>query len=467
MHTYTMPSVILTWRRTIMLFLLICCVVSGCTYGNSGTGPAATTTPGPIQLYDIHGKLICQLHGQNPQNDCLAQNAQPHQLASQFIAYALNELASDLHVSSANLPSYALNVSTTLDLNLQTQVLQKAQQYIATMAVTHNMTNAGIVMLDYHTGAIRSLIGSLDSATTNGALNVVTQKTRMVGSVFKPFVYATAFEQGISPGEVVYDGPFSVGTPPYSPKNYDQKYHGFMSYRSALQNDFNIPALKLLTKTGFIALKQQMSALGLNTSGIAEGQYSVAFGAIELPLLDATVAYGAMANGGVRVPPHAIENISIPHGQTLYTAQPHGIRALSPATAFMLTDVMSDNNARAFEFGQCSPMELYTTTEAQCKAGNPSSIRPSAVHSGVDDNFRDTMTVGYTSDLVAGTWTGNSDASPMFNVTARNGAAQIWHDSMLLAEAQQPITPFPGPPAGVVQKTVNYPNLTTTDWYHA
>jgi cell division protein FtsI/penicillin-binding protein 2 len=109
-------------------------------------------------------------------------------------------------------------------------VLQKAKQYIATIASTHHMSNAAVIILDYHNGAIRSLIGSLDSPTSDRPLNVVTQKDRQVGSVFKPFVYANAFGQGISPGEVVYDGPFSVGSPPYTPRNYDARFHGYMSY---------------------------------------------------------------------------------------------------------------------------------------------------------------------------------------------------------------------------------------------
>ena len=131
----------------------------------------------------------------------------------------------------------------------------------------------------------------------------------------------------------------------------------------------------------------------------------------------------------------------------------------------MLTDVLSDNAARVPEFGACSPLLLYTNTQAQCNAGNPGTVRPAAVHGGMTDTFRDTFTIGYTNDLVVGAWAGNSNNQTMLNITGLDGAAQIWHDTMLLAEGQKPITPFPGPPAGMVKKTVNYPHLTTTDWY--
>lgn len=403
----------------------------------------------------------------DPQLDCLAKNSVQRQFAFQFIDYALNELASDLHTRVANLPSSALNVSTTLDLNLQKQVLQKAKQYIATMASTHNMKDAAVVMLDYHNGAIRTLIGSLDSPTTNPPLNVVTQDPRQPGSIFKPFVYATAFEQGISPGEVIYDGPFSVGTPPYSPYNYDRKFHGYMSYRSALQNNYNIPVLKTYVKTGFAAVRKNVVAMGLTSKDIGtEGYYyGTSLGAHPMLLLDATVAYGTMANEGIHIPPHAIEKISASDGHLAYTTKSKGTRALSPQTAFMMTDVMSDENARTHEFGTCSPFELYTTTQEQCQAGNPGSVRPAAVQSGITNSFKDSPAIGYTTDLVTGAWAGNSDDSPLIGTTGLDGGSRIWHDTMLLAEAGKPIQQFPGPPPGVVKKTIDYPNLTTTDWY--
>lgn len=454
------------FQSHIFILFLLLYLLSGCAYSIS----PATLTNGPIQLYDVHNRLLCQLHGQKSQLDCLAKNGTSRQFASQYIDYTVSELASDLHVSSDRLPSSALHISTTLDLDLQRRVLQKTQQYIASMADTHHMTNAAAIILDYHNGAIRSLIGSLDSPTTDNPLNVVTQKGRQIGSAFKPFVYATAFEQGISPGEVVYDGPFSVGSPPYTPLNYDQKYHGYLSYRAALQQNLNIPTLKLSLKTGFAALRQKALALGIkaeNLTPLEKGWYSASFGIMDVPLLDTTVAYGAMANGGIRIPPHTIEKISTSDGHIIYTVKPQGIRALSPEAAFMITDVMSDNTTRPPEESQCSPYILYTTTAEQCKAGNQGSVRPAAVHSGANDSLRDTLAVGYTSDLVAGTWTGNTDFLLLVNVSTLDGAPQLWHDSMLLAEANTPITPFPGAPSSIVKKTMSYSDLTTTDWYLA
>jgi membrane peptidoglycan carboxypeptidase len=451
-------------RRHIIPVVVLLLVLSACSNIGTITGPSQAAH-GPIQFYDTHGVFLCELHGQNPATDCQAPDAPIRQFAGQFLDYAINELADDLHVPTSKLPQTALNVSTTLDLALQKRILQHIQQYIATMATMHNMKNAAEVMLDYHNGAIRSFIGSLDPQ-----VNILTRNARQAGQAFKPFVYATAFEQGISPGEVVYDAPFSIGqgSQAYSPIDYGRQYRGYISYRSALQDNANIPALKLYLKTGFAALRKTVIAMGIKPAAIGtEGYYALPLGTMELPLLDETVAYGTMADGGIHVPPHAIEKVSTADAHVIFTSTSQGTRALSPQTAFMMTDVMSDNNARASEFGQCSPLLLYTTTQTQCEAGHPGDVRPAAVHGGVTDAFRDTIMIGYTTDLVVGAWSGNSNAEPMFNILGVDGAARIWHDTMLMAEEQKPITAFPGPPAGVVKKTVSYPNLTTTDWYLA
>ena len=176
-------------------------------------------------------------------------------LAPHFVRYALNELAQELHVKIPDLSRAGLVVSTTLDLPLQNKVLKIAQGHIAALAKAHNMSNAAEVLIDYHNGDIRVLLGNINpNDPRTGAFDVASQGYRQPGSSFKPFIYATAFSQGVSPGEAVYDGPLTVqmccGLPPYVPQNYDQRYHGLITYRYALQNSFNIPAVKLVMKTG-------------------------------------------------------------------------------------------------------------------------------------------------------------------------------------------------------------------------
>ena len=376
--------------------------------------------------------------------------------APHFINYALKELASDLHVKIGDLSRSGLAVSTTLDLNLQNRVLKDAQKHIAELAQAHHMSNAAVVVIDYHTGAIRTMLGNIDpNNPQNGDFDVASQGFRQPGSSFKPFIYETGFEQGISPGDTVQDGPLTVplccGLPSYSPHNYDLKYHGDVTYRYALQNSLNIPAVKLLMKTSVDSALKTAQDMGI---GDYEGvpNYTMVLGSLSVHLIDETTAYGTFANQGVRVQHHAIDTVTDSKGHVILHVGPQGKQVITKQTAFMMTDVLSDNNSREFEFGKCSALLIYTNTMNQCYAGNPGQVRPSAAKTGTSNDFRDNWTMGYTSDFVVGVWAGNNDNSPMVNITGVDGAAPIWHDTMLMAEEGHPVVNFPGPPAGVVKK---------------
>ncbi len=389
-------------------------------------------------------------------------------LAPHFVRYALNELAQELHVKIADLSRAGLVVSTTLDLPLQDKVLKIAQGHIAALAKAHNMSNAAEVLIDYHNGDIRVLLGNINpNDPRTGAFDVASQGYRQPGSSFKPFIYATAFSQGVSPGNPVLDGPLTVqmccGLPPYTPQNYDQRYHGLITYRYALQNSFNIPAVKLVMKTGVDQSLHTAQVMGIN-SYQGTPNYTIVLGSLGVHLLDETSAYGVFANGGVRVTPHAINTVTDTQGHVILDVKPSGQRVISKQTAFLITNVLSDNSSRTFEFGKCSALDLHSSTDTQCYEGNPGTIRPSAAKTGTSTDFRDNWTVGYTSDFVMGVWAGNNDNTAMVNVTGVDGAAPIWHDSLLLAEQGRPIVGF-STPGGVVKKTVSYGGITTTDWY--
>lgn len=390
-------------------------------------------------------------------------NAAPH-----FMRYALNELAQELHVKVSDLSRAGLVVSTTLDLKLQNQVQKIAQNHIAGMAKTHNMSNAAVSIIDFHNGDIRTLVGNINpNDPKTGDFDVASQGFRQPGSSFKPFIYATAFMQGVSPGEPVMDGPLTIqmccGLPSYTPTNYDMRYHGLITYRYALQNSFNIPAVKLLMRTGVDNALHTAEIMG---EGPYQGtpNYTMVLGSLSVHLLDETSAYGTFANGGVRVPKHAIDTVTDPTGKVIFHFQPTGQRVISKQIAYMMTNVLSDNSNRTFEFGKCSALYLYSNTQQQCYAGNPGPIRPSAAKTGTSTDFRDNWTVGYTTDYVVGVWAGNNDNSPMVNVTGVDGAGPIFHDSMMLVEQGHPIRNFVNP-GGVITKTVHYPGLTSTDLY--
>lgn len=388
--------------------------------------------------------------------------------APHFINYTLRELARDLNLKIEELPRAGLVVQTTLDLPLQNQILKVAQEQISVMKQPHNLSDAAEVVIDFHTGAIRVLLGNVDPDNpVDGQFDVASEGLRQPGSSFKPFIYATAFEEGLSPGMPVHDEPFSIqlccGLPPYTPHNYDLGYHGTVTYRYALQNSFNIPAVKLLTRVGVDKSLATAQAMGITAyNGIPN--YTMVLGSLGVHLLDETSAYGVFADGGMRVPPHAVQLVTDPTGRVIYQPDITGKRVLSPQVSYMMTSVLSDNASRVFEFGKCSALYLYSNTQTQCYQGNPGVIRPAAVKTGTSQNFVDNWTVGYTSDFVVGVWAGNDNNTPMVNVTGVDGAGPIWHDSMLLAEQGHPVKNFVNP-GGLVLKTVHYGGLTTTDWY--
>ena len=241
-----------------------------------------------------------------------------NQSAPHFINYTLRELASDLNVKVDELARAGLVVHTTLDLSLQNRVLKVAQEQIKVMKQPHNLSDAAEVVIDYHTGAIKVLLGNVNPDNPNdGQFDVASEGLRQPGSSFKPFVYATAFSEGLSPGMPVLDGPFSVqlccGLPAYSPHNYDLSYHGVVTYRYALQNSFNIPAVKLLTRVGVSNALSTAQRMGISAyNGIPN--YTMVLGSLGVHLLDETSAYGVFGDGGIRVPAHAISVVTDPQG---------------------------------------------------------------------------------------------------------------------------------------------------------
>jgi membrane peptidoglycan carboxypeptidase len=237
-----------------------------------------------------------------------------------------------------------------------------------------------------------------------------------------------------------------------------------ITYRYALQNSFNIPAVKLLMQTGVPSALHTAESMGI-TDFQGVPNYTMVLGSLSVHLTDMTSAYGAFADGGVHVSYHSIDSVKdVDTGRIIFQPSEAGQRVLSKQISYMMTNVLSDNSSRTFEFGPCSALYLYSNSQQQCYAGNPGTIRPAAVKTGTSNDFRDNWTLGYTSDYVVGVWAGNNDNSAMINITGVDGAAPIWKDTLMLAEQGRPIKSFVNP-GGVVQETVHYPGITTTDLY--
>jgi 1A family penicillin-binding protein len=317
-----------------------------------------------------------------------------------------------------------LEVTTTLDSDAQAMAEKIVAQRVAEIHDKANLHNAALVAINPNTGEVLAMVGSVDYNDTSIDGNVnVALSPQQPGSAIKPLTYAAAFEQGWLPSDILWDVPTTFdsgpGSQPYTPRNYDGRFHGPVRLRDALANSYNIPAVLLLKSVGVPQLLAMADRLGVKSLGLDPSQYGLALtlGGGELTPLELTTAYAAFANGGKKATPTLISKVTDSTGKVLYQAPlTAGDRVLEPRIAFMISDILSDNVARSPAMGPDSPLKLDF---------------PAAVKTGTTNDYRDNWTVGYTPHLVVGVWAGNTDNSAMAPGTSGlTGAAPIWHDFM-------------------------------------
>ena len=337
-----------------------------------------------------------------------------------------------------------LRVVTTLDPALQELATQTAREQIAALA-ERNAHNAAVVVVDPASAEILAMVGSVDYNNTaiDGQVNVALAP-RQPGSALKPLVYAAALDRGWTPATIIWDTPTDFGGG-YKPQNYDNTFHGPQRLRMALAGSLNIPAVKALEYVGLPSFLDMAHAMGITTLQEREKYgLAVALGAGEVRLLDLANTYATFANGGRAREPVALLRVTTGRGETLLSAEPSRGKpvwgARSQQIAYLITDILSDNDARAPIFGPNSVMRL-------------DGDRPAAVKTGTSNDFKDSWAVGYTPDLVVGTWVGNTDNTPMAEVAGANGAGQIWRAIMEQTHAGKPVQPFERP-EGIVEASI-------------
>lgn len=327
-----------------------------------------------------------------------------------------------------------LKITTTLDMRLQKiaeEELLKRQEALKSLGAS----NAALVAIDPKTGDILAMVGSIDyfNEEIDGNVNV-TVRHRSPGSSIKPFIYATAWQHGYTPNTILVDAVTDFGQG-YKPENYNLQEHGPVTMRVALANSLNIPAVQTLYLAGVKEATQLAQRMGMDSLNNPDRYgLSLVLGGGEVRLLDLTSAYGVFANDGVRHPHRAI--LKVENGsETLLdttTKEPQGEEIISAQLARMITDVLSDNQARATIFGTGSPLQLGS--------------RPVAAKTGTAQDFRDGWAAGYTPSLVVGVWTGNNDNSPMGSrADGVRTAAPIWNSFMRQALDSTPIEQFVDP----------------------
>ena len=319
-----------------------------------------------------------------------------------------------------------LKITTSLDFSIQDMVQATVAAEVADLKFSR-VTNGASLVTNPATGEILAMVGSHDYFDTANDGNVnVTLALRQPGSSIKPINYALGLLNGYTAATAFVDQRtcFSnPGLPPYCPVNYDGKFHGALQMRQALANSINIPAVKMLKLNGVSAMIATASAMGI-TSFNDQSRYglSLTLGGGEVTMLDMATAFGVFANGGYKVPLHPILKVTDSKGKVLEEYKPppspiFGKKILPEGVAFIISDILSDNQARSMSFGTNSPLRI----------GN----LPVAVKTGTTNDFRDNWTIGYTPSYVVSVWVGNNDNTPMSGlVSGITGAAPIWNDIM-------------------------------------
>lgn len=347
----------------------------------------------------------------------------------------------------------------------------EAAQYLPDMPAVYagkdsNVNNTAVMILRPTTGEILAMVGSADywNQEIDGKYNVAVDGMRQPGSSFKPFTYVTLLSQGHNAAQMFLDvrkafdqGP---GQPPYVPENYTRNYYGAVGLRDALARSLNIPAVEAMSLAGIDNVMRTAHRLGITTldQGMQYYGLSLTLGGGEVHLIDMVYAFTVFANNGVMygkpVPPEnqrpgfreldpvAILRVEDRNGNVLYTYErPEAQQLLEPRLAYLITNMIADRRARIPAFGTPNPLELDNN-------------RPAAAKTGTTNDFTDNWIIGYTPQLAAGVWMGNTDSQQkMTDLPGARGASFIWHAMMEYALRDEPIVPFTRP-EGLVEVTV-------------
>lgn len=330
------------------------------------------------------------------------------------------------------------HVKTTIDLDWQAYAEDVVRDQVGKLA-KNNVSNGAAVVMDPKTGEIRALVGSKDwNDKKYGKLNITTA-TRQPGSSFKPLVYLTALKKGtINTTSTLHDSPtaFPGGSeknaPAYSPQNYDRKFRGNVTLRRALANSLNVPAVETLYKTGIEDTIKMAENLGITTLDEPYYGLSMALGTGQIKLLELTNVYAILANYGKKNEVATILEIKDKGGKLIYTFEPKLKEVVEAKYTFIISSILSDNNARAEMFGNVLNVS-----------------RTAAVKTGTTDDYKDSLTIGYTPNLVVGVWVGNNNGEPMDRIAGSIGAAPIWRALIEKFSENTPLAKFE-PPAGVI-----------------
>ena len=350
-----------------------------------------------------------------------------------------------------------LSIHTTLNPALQEAAQASLSEQVRRLKASATGVNAGAVMAtDPATGAIRAMVGGHDYYDVAGGQVNNALTFQQPGSAIKPFVYMAALQdyddRFLTPASIIWDVPLveDLGAGGiYVPLNDDRKFHGPVSLRQALQNSYNVPTVKVFRDTvGAGRFQNTADALGLQFPDESFISLASALGANEVTLYDMMGAYAVFANGGRRVPLYAIESITESvDGEPVEIPRerPAAEQVISPALAYLMQNILSDDGARAPSFPAGSNLTL-------ARLGIPAQ-NSVAAKTGTTNGGRDLWTMGFSRNAVVGVWLGTADNSPTYNTGGYRSAAPLWNVVMAAASNGHPPSPFENP-GGVVAREI-------------
>jgi len=315
-------------------------------------------------------------------------------------------------------------VETSIDPKLQAVAEAAVIDELAAKSVKFNVSQGALVAMAPD-GAVRALVGGRNYAESQ--YNRAITSRRQPGSAFKPFVYLTAIEQGLTPETIRQDAPLDIKG--WKPENYGHEYFGPVTLTQALAMSLNTVAVRLGLEVGPKNVVRTAHRLGISSK--LEPNASIALGTSEVSLLELVGAYAPFANGGFAVSPHVVSKIRTGDGKVLYMrAVDQPVQAIEPRNAAMMNTMMQET--------------LLSGTAR--KAELPGWM--AAGKTGTSQDFRDAWFIGYTANLVTGVWLGNDDNSPTKKATGGGLPVEIWTRFMRVAHQGVPVAALPASQAG-------------------
>ncbi|MGH6764968.1 MAG: transglycosylase domain-containing protein, partial [Bradyrhizobium sp.] len=315
-------------------------------------------------------------------------------------------------------------VETSIDPKLQRIAEASVIDELAAKSVKFNVSQGALVAMSPD-GAVRAMVGGRNYAESQ--YNRAVTAKRQPGSAFKPFVYLTAIEAGLTPETIRQDAPLDVKG--WKPENYSHEYFGAVTLTQALAMSLNTVAVRLGLEVGPRNVVRTAHRLGIASK--LEANASIALGTSEVSLTELVGAYVPFANGGKGVTPHVVMRIRTTDGKVLYTRPPDQLgQVIEPRNVAMMNTMMEETLLS----GTARKAEIPGWTAAG--------------KTGTSQDFRDAWFIGYTADLVTGVWLGNDDNSPTRKATGGGLPVEVWTRFMRAAHQGVPVTALPNSLAG-------------------